>query len=183
MRPLIYAINLTLDGCCDHTKGMADAEMHNYHTELLRESDTLLYGRKTYELMVPFWPDMAKQPGDEQTMNDFAQAFVAVPEITVFSTTLKAQDPKVRVFDGDLRGEIIKLKNQEGKAILTGGVDLPSQLIALDLVDEFVFVIQPLLVGEGRRLPPAATDTQKLELVDTWTFKSGMVALRYRRRR
>lgn len=60
MKKLVYAINLTIDGCCDHTKGMASEAVHDFHTKLLRESDVLLYGRKTYELMVPFWPDAAK---------------------------------------------------------------------------------------------------------------------------
>jgi dihydrofolate reductase len=57
---LIFAINITLDSCCDHTKLVADEELHEYHTQLLREVDVLVYGRKTYELMVPFWPDVAK---------------------------------------------------------------------------------------------------------------------------
>jgi len=184
MRPLIYAINLTLDGCCDHTKGIPDEELHKYHTKLLRESDTLVYGRKTYDLMVPFWPEMARQPGHDESVNDFAQAFVAIPEIVVFSKTLKlVEDPKVRVADQDLHEEITRLKDLDGKAMLTGGVDLPSQLIALDLVDEFCFVVQPVLVGEGRRLPAAAPDTQKLQLLETLSFKSGAVAVRYRRAR
>jgi dihydrofolate reductase len=132
--------------------------------------------------METIWPDLAKHPAEDESINEFAEAFVAVPEIVVFSRTLeKTDDPKTRILPGDLRNEIIKLKNQEGKAILTGGVDLPAQLIGLDLVDEFCFVIQPLLVGAGRRLPPAALDTQKLELVETVNFKSGTVAVRYRK--
>lgn len=181
MRPLIYAINLTLDGCCDHTKGIPDEELHNHYIKLLGESDTFLYGRTTYELMVPFWPDMAKHPGDDQSMNDFAKAFVSVPEIVVFSKTLKAvEDPKVRVLNNDLHKEITRLKNQDGKAILTGGVDLPSQLVALDLVDEFIYVIQPLLVGEGRRIPPVPSEI-RLELLEAVPFRSGTFAMRYRR--
>ncbi|RYY56047.1 MAG: dihydrofolate reductase [Chitinophagaceae bacterium] len=182
MRPLIYAINLTADGCCDHTKGQPDEELHNYHRDLLHESDTFLYGRKTYELMVPYWPDLAKHPGDDASSNEFAKAFEAVREIIVFSRTLGDNpDPKTHVLSGELREEIQKLKNREGKAILTGGVDLPSQLIALDLVDEFCFVIQPLLVGEGRRLPEAALQALQLKLVENRTFGSGAVAMRYRR--
>ena len=84
-------INVTLDGCCDHTKAISDEEVHYYFADLLRDSDTLVYGRKTYQLMVPFWPDMAKsQAGPTASFNDFAQAFDAVDRIVVFSRTLES---------------------------------------------------------------------------------------------
>jgi dihydrofolate reductase len=181
MRKLIYSINLTLDGCCDHTKGIADEELHEFYAQLLREGDTFVYGRKTYELMVPFWPDVAKNnSGDTKGTNDFAHAFNDVKKIVVFSRSLKSLEQKnASVVSTDLRDEILKLKQQEGKSILTGGVDIPSQLIQLGLIDEYYFVIQPLVVGEGRRLLEHATLQQNLRLVDSKIFKSGCVALRY----
>src|SRR5687768_8008122 len=181
MRKLVFAINLTLDGCCDHTKGIADEYVHNFHTQLLLDADTFLYGRKTYELMVPFWPEVAKNNSAEtKAMNDFAQAFVSIKEIVVFSRSLQGVEEKnTRIVQGDLRKEILKLKQQEGKNILTGGVDIPSQLIQLGLVDEYYFVIQPLVVGEGRRLLESASLQQKLRLVESKVFASGCVALRY----
>ena len=60
MRKLIYAINITIDGCCDHTKGRGSAEILKYYTDLVRDADLLVYGRKTYQLMVPYWPNVAK---------------------------------------------------------------------------------------------------------------------------
>jgi hypothetical protein len=60
MRNVIFAINITLDGCCDHTKQISDDETHEYFTQLMREVDLLIFGRKTYQLMVPFWPEVAK---------------------------------------------------------------------------------------------------------------------------
>ena len=181
MRKLIFAINLTLDGCCDHTKGIADEELHEYYVQMLHDFDTFVYGRKTYQLMVPFWPDMAKtNSGPTKAMNDFAHAFDAVKQIVVFSRTLESVNQKNAIIvRTNLKEEILKLKNQEGKNILTGGVDIPSQLIQLGLVDEYYFVIQPLVVGEGRRLLESVTLQQKLRLVESKIFVSGCVALRY----
>jgi dihydrofolate reductase len=183
MRKLIYAINLTLDGCCDHTKGIADEELHEYYTQLLRDSDTFVYGRKTYELMVPFWPDIAKNnSGPTKAMNDFAHAFNAVKKIIVFSRSLKnVEEKNASVVRTNLKNEILQLKKQEGKNILTGGVDIPSQLIELGLVDEYHFVIQPLLVGEGRRLLDSSILQEKLQLFDSKVFASGSVLLRYKK--
>ena len=182
MRKLIFGINLTLDGCCDHTKGIANEEIHEYFAQLMRDVDTLVYGRKTYELMVPFWPDVAKnQSGQTRAMNEFAQAFAA-NKIIVFSRSLdQAEGENTRIVRSNLQGEILKLKQEPGKNISTGGVDIPSQLIELGLVDEFHFVIHPLVVGEGRRLFDSMSlpERLQLQLVDSKVFESGHVALRY----
>ena len=184
MRKLIYGINITLDGCVDHTKGMADDEVHEFFASVVGEAGLLLYGRKTYELMVPFWPDVARdQSGPTKAINDFARAF-ADAKLAVVSRTLKStHSPSTTIIRGPLKDEIVRLKQQPGKPIMTGGVDLPSQLIELGLVDEFLFVIQPLVVGEGRRLLDATNLPEKLELklVESRPFRSGAVALRYLR--
>src|SRR5215813_6183047 len=139
MRKLIFAINITLDGCCDHIKQVADDETHEYFTQLLRDVDLLVYGRKTYQLMVPFWPEVAKNQSMTKALNEFALAFDAIDKV-VFSRTLDSvEDRNSRIVRTDLHDEILKLKQQEGKNILTGGVSLPSQLIELDLVDEYIF--------------------------------------------
>lgn len=181
MRKLIFGMNLTLDGCCDHTKGIGDEELHEYYARLLQESDMFVYGRKTFQLMVPFWPEMAKtNSGPTKATNDFAQAFAAVKRIVVFSRSMEdAEEKKVSIVRSNLREEILKLKAQEGKSIMTGGVDIPSQLIQLGLVDEYQFVIQPLIVGEGRRLFDRSVLQDKLKLIDSKVFASGFVALRY----
>ena len=182
MRHVIYGINLTLDGCCDHTKLNADDEIHDYYTHLMRDIDLLVFGRKTYELMVPFWPDVAKnESGQTKAMNDFAQAFDS-KQIMVFSQSLDTAEGKnTRIVRGNLQDEILKLKQEQGNDILTGGVSIPSQLIELGLVDEYIFVIQPIVVGEGRRLLDDISLPEKLELrlVESKIFKSGAVALRY----
>ena len=178
MRKLVYAINMTLDGCCDHTKFGPDEETFAYVTHLIRNAGTFLYGRITYQLMVPYWPDVAKEdPSDE-----FAQAFDAVEKIIVFSKSLDSPEGgKTRIVRTNLQDEILKLKQEQGKNILAGGVAIPSQLIELGLVDEYHFVVQPIIAGEGRRLLEGVPLRERLQLklVESKTFKSGCVALRY----
>jgi dihydrofolate reductase len=182
MRKVIYAINLTLDGCCDHTKMVPSEETHEYFTHLLRDVDLLVFGRKTYQLMVPYWPDIAENhSGQTKSDIDFAQAFCS-KELVVFSHSLeKAEGKNTRIVRTKPQDEILRLKQEPGKEILLGGVDVPSQLIQLGLVDEFRFVIAPVIVGEGRRLMEGVSLKEKLQLklVESKTFKSGCVALRY----
>jgi len=181
MRNLIFAINTTLDGCVDHTKGVANDETHEYFTGLLREVDLLVFGRITYQLMVPFWPEVAKTQSMTKASNEFANAFVSINKI-VFSRTLDtAEDKNTRIVRTNLRDEILKLKQENGKSILLGGVSIPSQLIELGLVDEFRFVIGPIIAGEGRRLLEGVSlpETLQLKLVESKIFKSGCVAHRY----
>jgi dihydrofolate reductase len=183
MRNVTYAINLSLDGCCDHTKFNPpdDGEVLEHYTHLLRDFDLLVYGRKTYQLMVPYWPDIAKSHSETKADIEFAQTFVSRKKI-VFSRSLdRAEDENTRIVHTNLRDEIFKLKQEPGKNILVGGVDIPSQLIELGLVDEYRFVIMPIIAGEGRRLMEGVSLPEKLQLklVESKTFKSGCVALRY----
>lgn len=184
MRNLIFAINITLDGCVDHTKGFADDETHEYFTELLREVDLLVFGRVTYELMVPFWPEVARSQSMSKAENEFARTFDSLKKI-VFSRLLGSiEDGNTRIVRADLHDEIVKLKQEPGKNILVGGVSIPSQLIELGLVDEFRFVMGPIVAGEGRRLLEGVSLPEPLQprLVESKIFKSGCVALRYLKR-
>jgi len=181
MRNLIFAINLTVDGCCDHTKQTPNEEVYDLFMPLLRDTDLIVYGRKTYQLMVPYWPDIAKSQAESKAENEFAVAFDSINKV-VFSRTLEsAEDKNTRIIRTNLRDEILKLKQEQGKNILTGGVSLPSQLIELGLVDEFITVINPTVAGEGRRLLDDVSLQEKLQLklVESKIYKSGCVALRY----
>jgi dihydrofolate reductase len=183
MRNLVFAINITLDGCCDHTKFNPDEETLEYFTHLTRDADTFLYGRKTYQLMVPYWPDVAKNPsGHTKADYAFAQAFDAINKIIVFSRSLDGPEgKKTRIVRTSLHDEILKLKQEHGKKILTGGVTIPSQLVELGLIDEYYFVVHPIVSGEGRRLFEDIDLQEKLQLklVQAKTLKSGCVALHY----
>jgi dihydrofolate reductase len=182
MRNVIYAINLTLDGCCEHSKFNPAEDLLEHFTRLLRDdAGVLVYGRKTYQLMVPYWPDVAKSQSETKADREFAQAFDSLNKI-VFSRTLAgAEDKNTRIVRSNLRDEILKLKQEPGKNILVGGVDVPSQLMELGLIDEYRVVVMPIIAGEGRRLFEAVNLPQKrqLKLVESKTFKSGCVALRY----
>jgi dihydrofolate reductase len=181
MRNVIYAINLSLDGCCDHTKFNPDEETHEYFTHLMRDVDLLVFGRKTYQLMVPYWPDIAKRQSETRENIEFAQTFVSKRKIVFSRSLASAEDGNTRIARTNLRDEILKLKQEPGKNILVGGVDIPSQLTELGLVDEYHFVITPIIAGEGRRLFEGVSLPEKLrlKLVEPKTFKSGSVALRY----
>jgi dihydrofolate reductase len=181
MRNVIFAINITLDGCCDHTRQIADDETHEYFTQLLREVDLLVFGRKTYQLMVPYWPDVAKSQSETKASNEFAQAFGS-KKLVVFSRSLDSvEGNNTRIVRTNLHDEILILKQEQGKDILIGGVSIPSQLIELGLVDEYRFVVGPIVAGEGRRLLEGVNLPEKcrLKLVESKTLKSGCVALRY----
>lgn len=181
MRKLIYAINVSLDGCFDHTKAVVDDELLGYWTQVVRGAGLLVYGRKTYQLMVPYWPDVAKDPSATKADKEFAQAFDSADKLVFSRSLASAEGTNTRIVRTNLRDEILKLKQEQGKHILAGGVDIPSQLIELGLVDEYLFVVGPIIAGAGRRLLEGAglPERLQLELVDSKVFKSGCVALRY----
>lgn len=181
MRKVIYGINLSLDGCCDHTKFAGGEDILEYFTQLMHGVDLIVYGRKTYELMVPYWPDVAKDQNTTKADSEFAQTFDAIKKV-VFSRSLTSVDDKnTRIARADLKDEILKLKQEPGGNISIGGVNLPLQLIELGLVDEFHYVIHPVIVGEGRGLLEATGLKEKLglKLIESKVLESGCVALRY----
>ena len=131
--------------------------------------------------MVPYWPDVAKNPSETKADREFAEAFVSLDKL-VFSRSLSGgEDGNTRIVRTNLQDEIVKLKQQPGRNILVGGVDIPSQLIQLGLVDEYRFVVSPVIAGEGRRLLEGVSlrESLHLKLVESKNFKSGCVALRY----
>jgi dihydrofolate reductase len=181
MRKVIFAINLTVDGCCDHSKQFVDDEILEYFTQLTQEADIQVFGRKTYELMVPYWPDVLACKNSKKADIEFAKAFDNLSKI-VFSKTLDSVDLRnTKIIHTNLREEILKLKKEPGKNILVGGVSISSQLIEHGLVDEFRIVVCPVIAGEGRRLWDSVklVEQLKLKLVEHKVFKSGSIALRY----
>ncbi|MFB6456466.1 dihydrofolate reductase family protein [Chitinophaga sp. Hz27] len=184
MRKLIYGINISLDGCCDHTRFGASDDIHEYFSSLLEQADTVLYGRKTYELMYPFWPEVAKTQSMEPSINAFARVFAKLKCVVVSTTINQVDNENVTVIHDNIKEHILELKQQPGKAISTGGVELPARLIEWGLIDEFHMVVHPVLVGQGRRLftEMHLPENMGLKLVETKTLPSGCVALRYERR-
>jgi hypothetical protein len=100
MRNVIYAINITLDGCCDHTKQIADEETHEYFTHLMRDVDLLVFGRKTYQLMVPFWPEVARSQSMSEAENEFARTFDSITKIVFSRSLASAEVGRIRSLPG-----------------------------------------------------------------------------------
>lgn len=180
MRKVIAAINMTLDGFCDHTAGIPDEELHQHYAELLGEADMILYGRKTYELM-EFWRSLLKKPSGEKTMDDFAIAIDKVPKI-VFSHTLKEVDWKsASLANQAIEHMVPELKQQSGKAVFVGSRSLINQLSNLNLIDEYQICIHPVLIGKGLPLFDLIENRTVLKFLKTKTFNSGAIILYYKK--
>ena len=183
MRKVVFAINITADGYCSHTDMIADEEMHNYFTEVLRNANLLLFGRITYQLMVPYWPDVAKKQSETEATNEFARVFDSLDKV-VFSTTLKyVEGNNTRIVRANVAEEVLALKQQHGKDIGVGSLSIASQLSERGLIDEYRFVVHPVIAGKGPRLFDTVKPQERLRLdfVGSKTFRSGVVALQYRK--
>jgi dihydrofolate reductase len=181
MRKLIAAINMTLDGFCDHTAMTADDEIHEHYNDLLRNTGILIYGRTTYQLMESYWPSVVKDPTGNKPIDEFAVLIDNIPKI-VFSRTLKNVVWKNTELKKEIiKGEISKLKEQAGKNILVGSPGLIAALAELDLVDEYQLAVQPTILGSGLPLFKNIRKRIDLKLLKTKTFCCGAVVLYYER--
>lgn len=179
MRKLIAGINMTLDGFCDHTAGIADEEIHQHYSELLRSAGTLLFGRITYQLMESYWPSVVKNPSGNKAIDEFAVTIDNIPKI-VFSRTLKSVEWRTaRLAKRDIKEEVLELKQQASKDILVGSRSLIVTLLNLNLIDEFQPCVQPIVLGSGLPLFKNVKDRVDLKLLKTKTFGCGAVTLYY----
>ena len=186
MRPLRYSINVTLDGCCDHRAGIADEELHRHAAENLEQADALLFGRVTYEMMEAAWR-LPAEPGAmpewmEPWMEPFARTIDPMKKYVV-SSTLDRVDWNAELVRGDLGQAVQRLKEEPGKGLFVGGVTLPLALAELGLIDEYEFLVQPLLAGHGPTLFAGLSKRIDLKLVSRLEFGSGVMAMRYEPRR
>jgi dihydrofolate reductase len=180
MRKLIAAINITLDGFCDHTAMIADEEIHQHYNDLLRNTGTLLYGRITYQLMESHWPSVVKNPTGNKPMDEFAVLIDNISKI-VFSRTLENAGWKNTTLKKELlKEEILELKQQAGKNILAGSRSLIAALAQLDLIDEYQLCVHPVILGSGLPLFKNVRERINLKLLKTKTFGCGVAALYYK---
>jgi dihydrofolate reductase len=178
MRKIIAAINMTLDGFCDHTAISPDEEIHNHYTDLLREADTILYGRITYQLM-QFWQTLLEKPSGEQSMDDFAVAIDQIQKI-VFSNTLESTGWNSAELAALPLEDVVKaLRQQSGTAIFVGSRSLIMQLLKLNLIDELQLCVHPVIAGGGLPLFENLRDRNVLKLIKTKVFKGGAITLYY----
>jgi dihydrofolate reductase len=182
MRPLRYYINVTLDGCCDHREMIADEDLHRYTAERLAQSDALLFGRVTYEMMEAGWRSPAPAGARPEWMELFARTIDAARKYVV-SSTLDRVDWNAELVRGDLGKAVQELKKAPGNGVLVGGVTLPLALAELGLIDEYEFAVHPRVVGHGPTLFAGLSKRIDLKLVSRLEFGSGAVVMRYEPRR
>lgn len=181
MRPLRFHLNLTLDGCYDHTVGIPDEELHLNAMRFISEADVLLFGRVTYQMMEEAWrmPKSGVWPEwMAPWMQPFAQA-IDVAKKHVVSSTLKEVDWNAELVQGDLEAFVRGLKQQPGNGIAVGGVQLAMALTELGLIEEYEFIIHPRIAGHGPNLFAGLSRMIDLKLVGRKEFASGAVGLRY----
>lgn len=182
MRPLKYSINVTLDGCYDHTVGIPNEDLHRHASENLAQADALIFSRVIYELMEEGWRQKPASDTRPEWMQDFAATINAAKKYVV-SSTLKEVDWNAELLRGDLETAIRRLKEEPGNGLLVGGVQLPQALAEMDLIDEYELIVHPRIVGRGPTLFAGLSQMVDLELVSRLEFRSGAVALRYLPRR
>jgi dihydrofolate reductase len=186
MRPLRYSINVTLDGCVDHLSVTPDEEMHRHHTEGIARADALILGRVTYQMMEEAFRAPAETGTRPEWMEDwmlpFAHTIHAAKKFVV-SSTLQSVDWNAELLRGDLATAVQSLKQQPGNSLAVGGVQLPLALAEMGLIDEFEFVVQPVLAGRGPTLFAGLPQPLELRLIDRKEFASGAVVLGYEPKR
>ena len=183
MRNAVFAINMTVDGYFGHEDMIGDEELHEFFTGLLRNADIELFGRKTYQLMFPYWHTVAENQSETKTTNEFARTIDAINKI-VFSKTLKSVESKnTTISRAKVEEELQKLKGQPGKDISIGSLRIASHLTQLGMIDEYHFVVHPVVAGKGPRLFEAdgLKERLRLKLVGSKKFSSGVIALHYKK--
>jgi dihydrofolate reductase len=183
MRKLIYSMTVSLDGYIAGPDGAIDwsepdEELFRFHTEQVREIGVHLCGRRLYETMV-YW-ETAEESSLVADHVEFAQIWKALPKV-VFSTTLQSVVGNTRLAGDGIGEEVSRLKEQPGKDIAVGGAGLAHACMKLALIDEWRLFVSPLLLGAGTPYFPPLEQGIDLELVETRTFGSRVVYLRYRR--
>lgn len=183
MGKIIYAMSVSLDGYIEAEDGdfswlYPDEELHRHFNEVESQVDIYLYGSRMYKEMSAFWPTADKDPEAPDFIVEYARIWQNKPKI-VFSKTLKDAGWNTRIVKGDMEKEVIKLKEQDDKTMSVSGAKTASALIELNLIDEYRLYIHPVILGGGKPMLPPLKEKVKLRLVETHTFGSGVVMLRY----
>jgi len=173
-------MNISVDGYCDHTIFDPGEELHDYFTGLMEDVDLLFFGRVMYQLMFPYWAEVAENQSGTADENRFAERITSIDKVVV-SRTLERAEGNTRIVRSHPAEELLRLKQQPGRKISVDSVSMLPELITAGLIDEFNLVIHPVMAGKGRRLLGSGSLHEKinLKLADTITFKSGCVAHRY----
>ena len=178
MRTVIAAFNMTLDGICDHTIGVADEGLHQHYSDLVDNAGVILYGRTTYQLM-QFWQTLLQNPSAEGSMDNFAISIDRIQKL-VFSNTLKETGwDSAKLAKRPLNEQVLELKQQAGKDVLVGSRSLIIQLLNSNLIDEFQICIHPVIEGKGLLLFDQIKRRVILKLIKTKSLNSGATVFYY----
>ncbi|MGO4588419.1 dihydrofolate reductase family protein [Paenarthrobacter sp. 2TAF44] len=180
---LTFSINVTLDGCIDHREGIADDETHAHFTRLLEESGAMLWGRTTYEMMEDYWPLVARGDVDAPpAMRDWALKLETKPKYVVSATRSDFPWTNSHHLVGELRTAVQDLKDGTPDGVLVGSGRLATELDRLDLIDEYKFLVHPMITGHGPTLYQGGLpSTRRLDLISAQPLSNGAVAMHYRR--
>ena len=178
---LTFALNVTLDGCVDHTQGIVDDELLDFWTELMDRGGAMLFGRNTYELMEQAWPSVARDEKAPRAMREWAQKLEAKAKYVVSSTRSDFPWQNTIKLEGDLREAISALKAKTTRGVLVGAPKLSTALEELGLIDEYRIVLHPVISGRGPTLFHGLPHARHLELLGVRRFASGVQALHFRR--
>ena len=179
MRKVIAAINMTLDGFCDHTAVIADDELHQHYNELLSQAGAILYGRVTYQLMESYWPTVVKSPTGNKPVDEFAVLIQNITKIVFSHTLTDVGWENAKLAKVDLKNEVLELKQKPGKDIFVGSPSLIVALTKLNLIDEYQLCVHPVIIGKGLPLFKNIINTVILKLLKTKTLGSGAIILYY----
>lgn len=179
MGRVIMQMNVTLDGCCDHTQMIADEELHQYTVDMMDQSDGLLFGREIYQLMERFWPAIASSGDGPQFMVDFARKLDQKPKYIVSRTLDHVSWQNSFLLKGPVSEEVLQLTAEGKNLLVNGGPGLGSTLAQLGVVDEYHFLVHPIVAGRGPLLLGGVHDRLNLKLTGTKPFGSGVVLLSY----
>ena len=182
MRKLVYATSLSFDGFIDAQGGdpswvFPDEELHRHFNDTEREIDTLLYGRRMYELMAAYWPTADQDPSAPAVIVEYAQIWKPIPKV-VFSSTLESVDWNSLLVRGDAVAEVARLKAQPDGPMGVGGLILASSLASAGLIDEYRLYFVPIFLGSGLAAFSRIQNRVRLKPVETRTFSSGTARLR-----
>ncbi len=180
MRKVLVAINLTLDGFCDHTAVNPSEEVQDFFNKIFDNVEISIMGRITYQLMDPYWPTIARNKVGSPSEIRFAERFDKIHKILVSKSIDHVDWVNTEIINDNLKETVIDLKNGTGKDILIGGTTLISYLTEENLIDEFIFVIHPVILGAGKRLFNESIKKDNLTLINSTTFDSGAIALHYK---
>jgi len=183
MRTVIYSMSVSLDGFIAGPGGdigftAPDEEQFRFHIQQTRNIGVELMGRGLYEAML-VW-ETAETCADADGL-EFARIWNAIPKV-VFSTTLERVEGNARLAGTDVASEVARLREEPGEGVISvAGASLASTLIKLNVIDEYRLFVDPVVVGGGTRYFPPLDAAIELELLETRTFGSRVVYLRYRR--